>query len=111
MNSTQQKDSFQSDIKALETWTRTPCMTFNVDKFLVLVINPSQSSPQGNYTLDGSPLQITQKTKYLGVVIQLGLKFTSYVFTKISKARQQLGIIKLQRKQNCWHTLVDADHM
>ena len=30
VNSTQQKDSFQSDIKALETWTSKWCMKFNV---------------------------------------------------------------------------------
>ena len=36
----------------------------------VLVFNPSQSSLLANYTLDDSPLQITQETKYLGVVIQ-----------------------------------------
>ena len=31
VNSAQQKDSFQSDIKALETWTCEWCMKFNVD--------------------------------------------------------------------------------
>ena len=69
VNSTQQKDSFQSDIKALETWTHKWCMKFNVDKCSVLVFNPSQSSPYTSYTLDGNPLQITQETKYLGVVL------------------------------------------
>ena len=53
-----------------------------------------QSSPQANYTLDGSPFRITQETKYLSVVIQLDLKFTSHIYTKISKTRQQLGIIR-----------------
>ena len=70
VNSTHQKNSFQSDINALETWTHTWCMKFNVGKCSVLVFNRSQSSPQANYTLDGIPLQITQETKYLGVVIQ-----------------------------------------
>ena len=53
-----------------------------------------QSSPQANYTLDGSHFYITQETKYLGVVIQLDLKFTSHIYTKISKTGQQLGIIR-----------------
>ena len=69
-------------------------MTFNVDKCSVLVFNPSQSYPQTNYTLDGSPLQICQKNKYLGVVIQPDVKFTCHIYTKISKARQQLSMIK-----------------
>ena len=76
MNSTQQKDSFQSDIKALESWTRKWCIKFNVDKCSVLVFNPSQSSPHASYTLDGNPFQITQETKYLGVVIQFDLPTT-----------------------------------
>ena len=53
-----------------------------------------QSSPQANYTLDGSHFYMTQETKYLGVVIQLDLKFTSHIYTKISKTGQQLGIIR-----------------
>ena len=56
-------------------------------------LTPRQSA-QANYTLDGSPLKITQATKYLGVVIQSDLKFTSPVYTKINKAKQQLGMIK-----------------
>ena len=92
MNSTQQKDSFQSDIKGLETWTRKWCMKFNVDKCSVLVFNPSQSSPFAS--LDGNPLQITQETKYLGVIVQSDLKFTNHIYVKISKAKRQLGMIK-----------------
>ena len=34
VNSTQQKDSFQSDIKALETWTRKWCMKPNSTDFI-----------------------------------------------------------------------------
>ena len=85
MNSSQQKDSFQSDIKALETWTRKWCMKFNVDKCSVLVFNPSQSSPHVSYTFDGNPLQITQETKYLDVIIQSDLKLTNHINAEISK--------------------------
>ena len=48
VNSTQQKDSFQLNIKALETWTSKWCMIFNVDKCSVLVFNPTQSSPHAS---------------------------------------------------------------
>ena len=41
VNCTQQKDSFQSGIKAFETWTRKWCMKFNVDRCSALVFNPS----------------------------------------------------------------------
>ena len=69
-------------------------MKFNVDKCSVLVFNPRQSSPHASYTLDDSPLQITEETKYLGVVNQSDLKFTNHIYVQISKAKQQLGIIK-----------------
>ena len=68
-------------------------MTFKVEKCSVLLFNSSQSSPQANYTLYGSPRQITQETKYLNVSIQFDLRFTSYIYTKISKTRQQLGTL------------------
>ena len=51
-------------------------MKFNVDKCSVLVFNPNQSSPHASNTLDGNPRQITQETKYLGVVIQSDLPTT-----------------------------------
>ena len=73
-------------------------MKFNVDKYSVLVFTPSQTSTHASYTLDGNPLQITQETKYLGVVIQSDLKFTNHIYIKISKAKRQLGMIKLQKK-------------
>ena len=87
-------------------------MKFNVDKCSILVFNPSQAS----YTLDGNPLQITQKTKYLGVVIQSDLKFTNHIYAKISKTKQQLGMVKrilfkASDKRNCWYILVNADHI
>ena len=70
-------------------------MKFNVDKCSVLVFNPSQPSPYyASYTLDGNPLQITQETKYLGVVTQPDLKFTNHIYTKISKGKRQLGMVK-----------------
>ena len=69
-------------------------MNFNVDKCSVLVVNTSQSSLQASYSLDGNPLQISQETKYLGVVIQSNLKFINHIYTKIGKLKQQLGMIK-----------------
>ena len=69
-------------------------MKFNVDKWSVLVFNPSQTSPQASCTSDGNPLHITQETKYLGVIIQSDLKFTNHIYAKISKAKRQLGMIK-----------------
>ena len=37
---------------------------------------------------------ITQETKYLGVVNPSDLKFTNHIFTKYSKAKRQLGMVK-----------------
>ena len=73
VNNTQQKDSFQSDIKALENCARTWCMALNVDIFSVIVCDPSPSSSQATYNLDGSALPITRETKYLCFVIRLDL--------------------------------------
>ena len=44
--------------------------------------------------MNGNPLQITQETNYLGVVIQSDLKFTNHIYAKISKAKRQLGMVK-----------------
>ena len=44
--------------------------------------------------MDGNPLQIAQETNYLGVAIQSDIKFTNHIYTKISKAKQQSGMVR-----------------
>ena len=39
-------------------------------------------------------LEIVEKVKYLGVIIQSAMKFTAHIQRKLMTASQQLGIIK-----------------
>ena len=44
--------------------------------------------------IHGHKLDIVEKVKYLGVIIQSDMKFTAHIQRKLITANQQLGIIK-----------------
>ena len=46
------------------------------------------------YSLYGHELEIVEKVKYLGVIIQSDMKFTAHIQRKLMTVNQQLGIIK-----------------
>ena len=87
------KKKFQSNIEALESWTCTWGMSFNVNKCSVLVFNDHNSSPDANYSLGGVQLEVVHETKYLGVLLQSDFKFGKHLNDKINKAKRQLGLI------------------
>jgi len=60
----------------------------------VLSFGHVNTSPNADYTLNGSSLKQVSEAKYLGVILKPNLKFTNHIRTKIVKARRQLGLNK-----------------
>lgn len=88
------KQRFQVNINALESWANKWKMLFNVSKCSVMVFNDKNNSPSAEYFLDTEQLEIVEETKYLGVILQSNLKFDKHIDSKARRARQQLGMIK-----------------
>ena len=59
-----------------------------------MMFNQTQYSPQPNYSLSNTQLEVVDETKYLGVTIQSDLKFNKHITSKTAKARQQTGMVK-----------------
>ena len=63
-------------------------------KCSIMSFNQTSAAPAAAYTLNTTPLNTVQQSKYLGVILQSDLKFSSHIQLKVSKAKQQLGMIK-----------------
>ena len=94
VNDIADKQSFQADINALQTWANIWGMSFNASKCSTLVFNDHGESPDARYTLGGTSLEIVSEIKYLGVVLQSDMKFNTHITNKINIANRQLGLIK-----------------
>lgn len=83
VNNYQDKQAFQTNIITLQNWANRWCMSFNINKCSVLIFNPTQSSPVGDYLLYDTPLEVVEETKYLGVTLQSDLRFNSHIQNKV----------------------------
>ena len=58
-----------------------------------MCFNQKPSAPVADYTLGEAKLETTHENKYLGVIFQCDLKFTTHIKQKVARAKQQLGMI------------------
>jgi len=93
-NDSLEKSKFQTNINALHHWAKNWCMSFNIDRCFILAFNATANSPSATNSLDGIPLSIVEKTKYLGVTLQSNLKFDRHIYSVILKAIKKLGMNK-----------------
>ena len=88
VNNTTDELRFQSNIDSLQKWASDWSMSFNDAKCHIMGFNAKRRIPL--YITLG---HVTE-TKYLGVTLQSNLRFDSHITNKISKARQQLGVLR-----------------
>ena len=89
VNTAADRTVFQSNITSLSTRADTWCVSSmlqnaqscaSIRNHLHLLVRPN--------------LKLHKENKYLGVIIQSDLKFTTHIKQKVARAKQQLGIIK-----------------
>ena len=59
-----------------------------------MCFNQKPSAPVADYSLGEAKLETTHENKYLEVIIQRDLKFTTHIKQKAARAKQQLDMIK-----------------
>ena len=69
-------------------------MSLNITKCSITCFNQKTSTPVADYTFNEAKLETKYASKYLGVIIQSDLNFTTYIKQKVALAKQQLGMIK-----------------
>ena len=90
----------QSDIEALEAWSRKWLLTFHPEKCKVLTLGPIENVWGGfEYTMhdgDGKAavLEHIGEEKDLGVIFQENLRFDEHIQAKVKKANALMGLIR-----------------
>ena len=80
------------DLKALQNWSITNNMQFNVDK--CSVIHYGRLNKNIDYTLYEQKIRVTESEKDLGVIINSDMKFKDQVETAAKKANKTIGMTK-----------------
>lgn len=85
-------ESLQRDMKRLEEWSTKWLLTFNISKCKTMHIG--HNNQQADYKLNDTSLEKTTQEKDLGVIVAHDLKASVHVATVAAKANSRLGIIK-----------------
>ena len=87
----------QHDLNALSDWADTWQLTFNAKKCKTMQLR--KNNPKTTYSLTTSSgvslLEPTQAEKYLGVMVDDQLTFTSHVQAAVNKANTTIGLIRI----------------
>ena len=82
----------QADLDALNRWSNTWLMPFNLSKCKVLHLG--RANPGLEYTMSGAMLDSTPLEKDLGVLVDADLKFREQASSAVAKATQILAVIR-----------------
>lgn len=89
------RESLQQDLNKLGEWSDKWLLRFNVAKCVHLRIHPSRSAYLPNsYSLLGTGIAVSDKTKYLGITIADSLNFAEHINNISNKANKSLGLVR-----------------
>ena len=94
--------SLQKDLNALEDWEERWDMRFHPDKCTTLSANRSKTqSVKPVYTLHGQTLAQVDSVKYLGVTLQKDGNWNEHIKSTTTKASQTLGFLGRNLRISC----------
>ena len=73
--------TMNNEIPNLVTWLRANRLSLNIDKTHIMIFGPNTKSklPDINVTIEGTPLDIVQTTKFLGLILDSGLTWKPHI--------------------------------
>ena len=98
VNSDEDVNLLQEDLNVIEQWATSNRLPVNPDKSSVMRIGHGGLAP--HYAMNGTPLQVTDCTRDLGVLIQGNLKTGSQ--TQSARAKGLRVLWALRRTFTCW---------
>ena len=87
ITSTDDAESLQKDLDALQDWESKWLMHFNATKCQVVQVTNKRTTIPASYSIHGHVLEVTNSAKYLGVHIDSKLSFNTHVDTISKKAK------------------------
>ena len=92
VDTVEDEEIVNDDLEALQNWSITSNMTFNMDKCSVM--HCRRLNRNVDYKLYGQKIYVTQSEKDLGVIINSDMKFKDQVAYVEKKANKTLRMIK-----------------
>ena len=92
-------DNLQDDLNKLEIWQNEWQMQFNPFKCNIICISNNQRPLQRQYFFCGSKLEQVDCASYLGITVNIKLKWSEHISSISSKASRSFGLIK----RNLWN--------
>ncbi|KAK3097903.1 hypothetical protein FSP39_014294 [Pinctada imbricata] len=106
-------EKLQQDLEALQRWEKDWLMTFHPQKCQVIHITNKRSPLRAPYSIHGHVLEEVETAKYLGVIIDKSLRWSTHISAVAKKANNtraflQRNIYQCPRttKALCYTTLV-----
>jgi hypothetical protein len=84
----------QTDLDAAARWEADWLMAFHPDKCTVLAITQKKTPSKHDYILHNHILEPVTSAKYLGVTLQLNLKWNTHIDNITSNGNKSLGYLK-----------------
>ena len=97
INSEQDHETLQKDLKNLETWAENWGMRFNAKKCYILSV---RNKSEHFYTLNKHILERVKSNPYLGIQISEDLKWKEHINNTCKKASSTLGFLR-RNLQHC----------
>ena len=92
VNSPEDRNALQEDLRRLSDWSEVWQMKFNVDKCKVMHLGPRNML--WNYSMGGRHLKEVREERDLGVIITNDLKVEAQCSAACVKANRMLGLLK-----------------
>ena len=92
VDTVEDEKTVNEDLEALQNWSVTNNMKFNVNK--CSVVHCGRLNRNIDYKLYGQKLWVTEFEKDLGVIVNSDMKFKDQVASAAKKANKTLGMIK-----------------
>ncbi len=92
--------TYLDEVERLTSWCQDNCLSMNVSKTKVLIVDfrKRQQQPYTPLMISGTPVERVSSFKYLGVYISEDRTWTTHIQTQVKKARQRLYHLRQLRK-------------
>ena len=95
LESAQDRDILQHDLRTLEAWSKTWLLSFHPEKCLHMhICKPNCPHDVKPYSLLNTTLKQTDMEKDLGVYIDNNLTFEHHIYEKVKKANSMMAMIR-----------------
>lgn len=97
-------NNINNDLKAVSEWLKINQLILNAEKTKCMIINENMSETSLNVIVDNVQIEVVDKVKYLGIMLDKKLTLSEHVDYMCRKISQKIGVLRKIRQNvsmNC----------